>query len=49
MGREHEKNKYRRGQWREYKDDINKIQGSGAGLILDQVKAELEAAGASAT
>ena len=32
-----------------YQDDITKIQGSEAGLILDQVKAELEAAGASAT
>ena len=32
-----------------YQDDITKIQGSEAGLILDQVKAELAAAGASAT
>ncbi len=32
-----------------YQDDIAKIQGSEAGLILDQVKAELAAAGASAT
>ena len=31
-----------------YQDDITKIQGSEAGLILDQVKAELAAAGASA-
>jgi len=32
-----------------YQDDITKIQGSEAGLILDQVKAELAAVGASAT
>ncbi len=32
-----------------YRDDITKIQGSEAGRILDQVKAELAAAGASAT
>ena len=32
-----------------YQDDITKIQGSEAGLILDQVKAELAAAGDSAT
>ena len=32
-----------------YQDDITKIQGSEAGRILDQVKAELAAAGASAT
>ncbi len=31
-----------------YQDDITKIQGSEAGRILDQVKAELAAAGASA-
>jgi hypothetical protein len=32
-----------------YQDDVAKIQGSEAGRILDQVKAELAAAGASAT
>ncbi len=32
-----------------YQDDITKIQGSEAGRILDQVKAELAAVGASAT
>ena len=32
-----------------YQDDITKIQGNEAGLILDQVKAELAAAGDSAT
>ncbi len=32
-----------------YQDDVAKIQGSEAGRILDQVKAELAATGASAT